>query len=175
MSCRLLGRRLAATAIDGCLGVALAILLATTPVGVFFAERAFVMFRIDSPDSVWKGTIPLVLGIFGEIAYTVPFAIFVVVATEALASRSPGKWMLGIRIAAEDGTARAAPMRRSLRVAVKMVGVWGFVLGLLTGSWIVAVCCAAAGFVVIASAPFTRPLHDRASRTRVIKATMAAS
>ena len=164
------GRRVVATGIDAVLGFALAMFLATTPVGVFFARRAFVMFRIDQPGSVWKGPIPMVLGIFGEIVYTVPFAILIVAATETLIHRSPGKWILGLRIASADGNAGAGLEQRSLRVAGKMVGPGGFVLGLLTGSWLVALCSVVAGCVVITSVLVHRPLHDRVSRTRIVMA-----
>ena len=164
-------RRLAATAIDGLLGFTLAIILSLTKVGAFFAERAVVMLQIDDPTSAWKGTIPLVLGAFGEISYTLPFAIMVVVTTEAVLDRSPGKWLVGLRIAVDDG---GGARRRWERVAVKTIGLWGVVLGLVLGSWQLALASVIIGSALTlgaACAGFApwRPPHERVSRTHLVK------
>ena len=170
-------RRLAATAIDGLLGFALAILLSLTKVGAFFAERAVVMLQIDDPTSAWKGPIPLVLGAFGEVSYTVPFAILVVVATEAVLDRSPGKWLVGLRIAVDDaggGGGGGEGRARWERVAIKTIGLWGVVLGLVLGSWQLALACVIVGGALTlgaACAGFApwRPPHERVSRTHLVR------
>ena len=118
---------------------------------------------------MWKGTIPLVLGIFGEIVYTVPFAILVVVASEAWTARSPGKWMLGIRVVDESGVAASGATRGALRLAIRTVGSWGVTLGLVTGSWLLALVTATAGCVEMASALSGRPFHERWSHTTLVR------
>lgn len=131
------------------------------------------MLQIDNPASVWKGTIPLALGAFGELSYSLPFALLLVVGAEALAGRSPGKWMLGIRIASPDGDSCIMPRALALRATVKTVAFWGCVVGLIAGSWLVALCGVIAGCVVMASVLMYRPLHERVSHTRIVLSNSA--
>jgi hypothetical protein len=163
---RLLARRAAAAALDAALGFALAMALSVTPVGRYFALRAFDMFRIDSPTTVWKGPIPLILGAFGETVYTFPAALLALLSVEGVTGRSLGKRAFGLRVVAGGGQG-AAQLR--VRFALKTVGCWGFVAGLVSGSWLVALATTAAACVVLPSALAGPGLHDRIGRTTVVR------
>jgi hypothetical protein len=161
---------MAAAAIDSLLGLGTALLLSGTPIGRFFAERAVVMLQIDNPASVWKGTLPLILGAFGEVVYTVPFAVLLIVGTEAVFDRSPGKWLSGLRIVGAEH--HATPRQLCGRAAIKLVGAWGCVVGLLTGYWPAAAVGLIFGMVVVASILSSRPLHDAWTGVRLVNSRL---
>ena len=56
--------RAVAAAIDGAAALALAVLLSTTS-GTYFARRAVEAFRIGSPETLWKGPVPMIGGLLG--------------------------------------------------------------------------------------------------------------
>ena len=90
-------RRFVAAGIDSLLATGLAFLLVDTA-GHFWAERAVVALRVGEPDSLWKGGLPLVLGLLGTLVYGWPFARWLVGMTEAAFGHSPGKWLAGITV-----------------------------------------------------------------------------
>ena len=87
--------------IDALVGLLLAMLLSGTT-GRWFAGRSFVMLSIGSPDTFWRGPIPMVIGIFGVLVYGLPFALLLVLLPEALFGAGPGKWALGLAVASGD-------------------------------------------------------------------------
>ena len=164
------GIRLLAGSIDAILGAVIALLLAGT-MGRWFAARAVVMLSIGSPDTFWRGPIPMVLGILGNFVYGLPFALLLVLLAEALFGASLGKWLLGLTVRAADGTS-APTGSRILRWAVKCSGLWAMVLALVAGSLPVAIAAITAA--LIASAGFclsigsrSLALHDWLSGTAV--------
>jgi hypothetical protein len=63
-------RRLSGAALDGALGFALALPLSST-LGLYFSRRAVIALQMDSPTSLWKGPVPLLLGVFGKLTLAV--------------------------------------------------------------------------------------------------------
>ena len=129
------------------------------------------MLRVGSPDSVWLGPIPMVLGIFGNLAYGLPFALILVLLAEMFFGAGPGKYLFRMRIARADGGA-AGIGRRALRWAVKCSGLWVMVLALLLGSQLLALLSLAAGCAVsagslLALGPERLSLHDRITDTGI--------
>ncbi len=168
-----LGVRVLAAVIDSVLGLVVALLLASTT-GRWFAGRAVAMLSIGSPDTFWRGPIPMVLGILGPLVYGLPFALLLAWLPEALFGAGLGKWALRLRVG--DGTgepARAGSLW--VRWAVKCVGLWGMGLALLLGNGPAALVALAAGVIVIAgfipaAGRERRALHDRLSGTAVLRA-----
>lgn len=163
--------RLAAAAIDTLAGAAAGLLLANTRVGYFFAGRAAVMLRIDSPESVWKGPIPMIMGIMGPFVYTLPFTILLIFLIEAAGGASPGKKILGIKVISSGG-GRPFPKQLWYRTMIKTCLLWGLLISLLLGDWRLALCSVILGAAVVLSmllslSGLTRPLHDILSGTRV--------
>lgn len=162
--------RAEAACIDAVLGFGLTLLLSKT-VGDFFARRAVVTLRIGDPHTLWKGPIPMMLGIVGEVVYLLPFTFLVVRLLEPLTGATIGKRALGLRVRAADG-GPASRSRLWLRTGILTVGMWGWTLALLVGSWQIAVLATAAGLVVFlgcfaALGPRKLALHDRWSGTGV--------
>ncbi|MFH1865687.1 MAG: RDD family protein [Candidatus Eisenbacteria bacterium] len=168
-----LGIRLLAAVLDSLLGLIVALLLAATT-GRWFAGRSVVMLSIGSPDTFWRGPMPMLLGILGPLVYGLPFALLLVLLPEALLGAGPGKWALRLRVADESGApARARSLR--LRWAVKCVGLWGMALALVLGKSPAAFAALAATAVVLAgfiaaAGPRRLALHDRLSGTAVFPA-----
>ncbi len=163
-------RRAAGAAADLSVGVVTTLLLRSS-LGLFFARRAVVTLRMDAPDSWWKGPVPLILGAFGEFVYLLPFTLFLVWSLDPLTGATVGKRVLGLRVCDEDGQA-ASRQRLWRRSAVQTVGLWGWVLALLTGRWEIALMASLAGGLVLGGSllmlgPTSRALHDRLSRTSV--------
>ena len=167
------GVRFLAGGLDAVLGAVIALFLAGT-LGRWFAGRAVVMLSIGSPDTFWRGPIPMVLGILGNFVYGLPFALLLVLLAEALFGASPGKWLLGLRVAAADGTS-APTGSRLLRWTVKCSGLWAMVLALVAGSCPVAVAAVTAALIISAGfclsmGPRSLALHDRLFGTAVCSA-----
>jgi hypothetical protein len=165
--------RLSAAFIDALLGLTAGFLLALGRIGNFFAERAVVMLRIGSPDTIWKGLIPMIMGILGPFVYSLPLAVFLIMLIEPLTGVSLGKRIVRLRIIPEEKVTLSS-RERWARFAAKTVLFWGLVLALLLGSWVLALCSVVLGCLVLCSflASFffpLKPLHDLLSHTTVIK------
>ena len=165
-------RRLIAGVVDSFTGFVLALLLSRT-VGVFFAKRAVVTLHIGSEGTVWKGPIPLILGVLGTVVYVLPLSCLVVFLAEPLTGVTPGKLLLRIRVTTLEG---APPTSTDLwqRTLIKTTGLWGLVLGFLLGSWQVALVAAGCGIAVLIgfagnALPRLPSLHDRLARTDVTR------
>ena len=162
--------RLLAATIDVVLGLVVAVLLWRT-LGWYFAERSVAMLSIGSPDTFWRGPIPMVLGYLGTIVYGLPFALLVVLLPEALFGAGPGKWVLALRVTDADG-APASARSRWLRWIVKCCGLWLMVLALVVGSSVLAGVAVAAGAVTLVGffpviGRRREALHDRLAGTAV--------
>jgi uncharacterized RDD family membrane protein YckC len=147
---RLFYRRLLATSIDVLIALALCFLLSNGRVGYFFASRAVVMLRIGSPDTLWKGPIPMILGILGPFVYVLPLSILLVLLTEPLTGTSPGKLWLGLKVVPNDH-AQVFSKRLWLRFVVKASPFWGMVVALLSGSWVLALFSVVLGVALLAN------------------------
>ena len=169
----LFGRGFLGGALDLIAGALVALLLSGT-LGRWFAERAVIMLSIGSPDTSWSGPVPMLLGIFGNLVYTMPFSLVIVLLAEALFGAGPGKWLLGMQVAARDGSPAPA-RRRLLRWSVKCSGPALLLLALVSGEGLIAavgvgaLTAALAGFFVPLSTG-RRALHDRVSGTAVTSA-----
>jgi hypothetical protein len=134
-------RRVAAVTIDIVVGLALGLLLSQTRVGIFFAERAVVMLRIGSPDTIWKGPIPMIMGYLGTLVYVLPLAFLLVALIGPMTGRSPGNRLL--RVAPNQPT-----QRRWYETAIRTMPLWGLVAALLAGSWQLALLFLIAGLAL---------------------------
>lgn len=129
--------------------------------------------RIGDPNTVWKGAIPFVLGVVGEITYLLPFTLLLVLMLDPLMGATVGKRVFGLRVR----TADCRPGTRAqhwLRTAAKTVGLSGWTLALLIGRWELAVLATLAGGVALfgslaALGRTSRALHDRLSGTTVCR------
>jgi hypothetical protein len=147
-------RRLTAGTIDLVAGVVLGILLSNTPVGDFFARRAVVMLRIGAPDTIWKGPVPMLMGIAGRFVYVLPLALLAVSLCEPVWGGSPGDAMLGL--ASGTRADLSGPCgRRWRRTLVNAAPWWGLTLALLTGSWVLALVFALVGLTFLGRAAFS--------------------
>jgi uncharacterized RDD family membrane protein YckC len=147
-----------------------ALLLSGSP-GRWFARRAVVTLSIGTQDTLWRGPVPMVLGILGEFVYVLPLALLLVLLPEAVFGAGPGKWALGLHVAAADGSEPGA-RRRLLRYTVKCCAPWVMVLALVAGSMALAEAAFGAGAVVLAGLVLAagrqrQALHDRLSGTAV--------
>ncbi len=164
------GIRLLASGIDAVFGVVVALLLSGT-LGRWFAERAGVMLAIGSPDTFWRGPVPMMLGYLGSLIHGLPLAFLLVLLPEALFGAGPGKWVLGLSVAARDRA--ASPGARWLRWTIKCSGPVCMLLALLIGSAalafiaIIATVIAGAGSL-LALGSRSLALHDRLSGTSVV-------
>jgi hypothetical protein len=147
-------------------------------VGFFFASRAVVMLRIGAPDTVWKGPIPMIMGILGPLVYGLPFAILLVLLAEPLAGTSPGKALLGLTVVScGDGT--LLHRQRWQRAIIKATPFWGLTVALLAGSWVLALVFSMAGLILLASTAFSlftplRPVHEVLSGSCLTRRQLAA-
>jgi hypothetical protein len=147
-------RRLVAGAIDLLAALVLGIVLSNTPIGDFFARRAVVMLRIGATDTIWKGPIPMLMGIAGRFVYVLPLALLAVTLCEPVFGNSPGKAMLGLGRGArgDPATPRA---RRWSRTLVRAAPWWGLTVALLTGSWVLALVFALVALALVGNAAFS--------------------
>ncbi len=161
-------RRLAAGVIDATIAFAISIGLSST-VGLFFARRAVVTLRIGDAETIWQGPLPMILGVFGEIVYLMPFILWFAWALDPLTGRTLGKRTLGLEVRLADGA--PAPRRaRWFRHVVEASGFWILTLSLLTGSSYLAFLGVMAGTLVAlgclsALGSDARTLHDKLTGT----------
>lgn len=163
---------MAAAAIDTAVGLGLAVVLAPTA-GRFFAARAVVTLRIGDPASLWTGPLPLILGTFGEIVYTLPFTLLLAWVIGPIAGVTSGEWVTALRICDVSGRP-ASRTARWLRCAIETCGMAGCTLALLTGMWPIAVVASVAWATIFAGtfatlAPGGRALDDRWSGTMLCR------
>ena len=161
---RVLLFRAVAALVDVIAGVVLCLLLSTSA-GVLLSAGAVSAFEIGSPDTIWKGPIPMVISIHGSFFYGFPFALLLVWLTEPISGVTLGKFLFRLRVERADGEhgSRAALWKRTL---VKTSGLWLMTLALLVGRWELLVLSAVAGCVTLlglflALGPTHRSLHDR--------------
>ena len=162
--------RAGAASVDAASSVGATLVLAST-VGFFFARRAVVTFRIGEPDTFWKGPLPLMLGVIGEVVYLLPLMFYLVWLIEPLTGATLGKRLVGLRIGRVDGLP-AQPRSLWLRHALQTASFWGWTLALLAGRWEIGALASVAGVAVFAGmclaiGPAKAALHDRISETRV--------
>ena len=162
--------RLLGSGADFLFGAVLAFLLSGT-LGRWFAHRAVVMLSIGSPDTFWRGPFPMVLGIFGEFVYGLPFALLLALLPEIFFGAAIGKWLTHLRVEADNG-APATLGQRTLRWAFKCADLWVMVLALVLGSRSVAMVALLAGAIILigfvhAADPRGRAMHDRLAGTAV--------
>jgi len=171
------GLRILSSVIDLIFAALLSLPLSRT-LGEWFAERAVLMLSIGSPDTIWTGPIPMVLGMFGELVYVFPLAALLVLIPEVFFGAGPGKWVLGIRIV----RATRLPVRSGrvpltagfVRWVVKCAGLISITLALVLGSGTAAVVAfgisvsVLAGFSVTVQ-PTSDALHDRLACTTVVR------
>lgn len=162
--------RAAAAGIDAVVGVAATLAMAST-LGMFFARRAVVTLRIGEPGTLWKGPLPLMLGVFGEVVYLIPFTFLLVWILDPLTGATVGKRLFGLRVRQTDGKPASRPTLWC-RSALQTVGLWGWTLALLTGRWEPAALASPAAAVILvgslaAIGPSSLALHDRLSQTSV--------
>lgn len=183
------GRRFVAAGLDSLLATGLAFLLVDTA-GHFWAERAVVALRVGEPDSLWRGGLPLVLGLLGTLVYGWPFARWLVGMTEAAFGHSPGKWLAGITVrsvgmstaAPEESetvdhaiatTSPPRPDQLLVRALVRNAAAGLFCLGLLVGHWLglaLSLALAVAQLVDGFRATEDRPgAPDRLAGTRLVR------
>jgi len=170
--------RAAAVAIDLATAFVLGIVLSPT-LGIFFAERAVVTLRIGEAGTLWQGPIPLMLGIFGEIVYLLPFVLFVTWALDPMTGATIGMRVMRARVVRLD---QAGLSRRTRwgRVLLLTVACWGWTLGLLTGFWLIAFVASVAGLIVwsgmlLALSRSGLTFHDRITGTTVVRAAQLNS
>lgn len=104
------------------------------------------MLRIGEPGTIWRGPIPMLMGIAGRFVYVLPLALFAVALCDPVFGSSPGRAMLGL--ANETGDDRVISHgQRWLRALAMAAPWWGLTASLLAGSWILALV-----FVLVALA-----------------------
>jgi len=127
------GYHLLATLVDSCCGLVLGHLAAST-LGGFFVDRAVATLHIGQPDTIWKGPLPLALGLFGNLIYALPFVLSILWLSEPLFGASPGKQLLRIEMLTRHGGVLFIGDRWR-RYLLKTGGLWLMVVGLLFGNW----------------------------------------
>lgn len=170
--------RSVAAGLDGLAGVAAGLFLSQL-VGDYFSQRAVVMLRIGDPDSFFRGPIPMVLGIFGELVFTLPLAFLLIQLVEPVLQGSPGKLLLRLSVRTSRGEA-ATPGPTWTRFATKNVGLWGMTLALITGTWAIGATALVLGAAVaigflFAAGPRKLAAHDRLARTAVYDQSRSSS
>jgi hypothetical protein len=171
-------RRVMANGIDLVIGLALGLALSNTVVGFFFASRAVVMLRIGAPDTIWKGPIPMILGILGPFVYGLPFAILVVLLAEPLVGTSPGKALLGLSVVS-CGDGILVGRQRWRRAIIKATPFWGLTIALLAGSWVPALVFSILGVALLADLTMSlltsvRPVHEIISGSCLVRRQFAS-
>lgn len=124
-----LGVRLGAATIDLAAGLFLALALAPTAVGYYFATRAVVLLRIGEPDTWFQGPAALVIGLLGEFVFALPLALMLVLLPDAFGWRSLGKRLFGFRVVA------ARPSGLVVRFSLAGSPLWLSTLALVLGDW----------------------------------------
>ena len=162
--------RVLAALIDTLLALLLTALLASS-VGWFFAERAVVTFQVYSPDTIWNGPVPLMLGAISTVSYGFAFALVLALACEGIWGVSVGKILVRRRTVTLLGQS-VSKKQSWCRYALKTAPWSLFCLALLSGRWELAIVSAAFGVwaavdLGIALILRRRLWHDRVAGTRV--------
>ena len=159
------GVRLAAGTVDVFLGFLVCYILHWF-IGYYFASRAVVALHIGEPASLWKGPIPLLLGIIGPFFYVLPFAFLLIFLPEAIWGWSIGKKIFELKIEAS---------KESLwtRYLIKTSGLLGITLALIIGSWELTVISTGIGIIILLGFFLSlgrekTALHDRLAGTVVV-------
>lgn len=139
--------------------------------GKFFARRSVLMLKIGSPNSLWKGPIPMIISAAGYFFFGLPFSGFIIFLPEAFFGASPGKMIFGIRVRKIDGQ-KASLKLLILRYALKTIGAWGLMVSLIVANMYLAAFSFVAGCLVLvgsllAIGPSKLTLHDRLVGTAV--------
>ncbi len=156
-------RRLLATVVDAALGFLLGLALASTPLGYYFSARAVVLLRIGESGTWFQGPVAMVIGMFGELVFLLPFVLALALLPEAIGGRGLGKRVCALRIV-------GAPGALAKRYLVKTSPLWLSVWALVSGAWLfeqIAIA-AALGLVLgwlVPSLAGASSLHDRAAGT----------
>lgn len=123
--------RAVAAGLDAAAAFALSIVLAPS-VGIFFARRAVVTLRIGEPGTLWRGPVPLMIGIFGEVFYLLPLTISLVWlldpltgACDARAQDAETDAQPGCGCAPRARSRRSGPVRPAVPAAVQIRVIWG--------------------------------------------------
>lgn len=153
------------------IGIMFGLLLANSGIGFFFASRAAIMLKIDSVDSIWKGPVPMIMGILGPFVYVLPLSILLIMLSEPITGISPGKKILGLKIIPRNNVILSKKMLWC-RSAIKTSFFWGLVLAMLLGNWILALCSVVLGCAVFFNMSLTllfpiKPIHEALSQTSV--------
>ncbi len=106
----------------------MALAFAMSRVGWYFATRAVDLLRIGEPDTWFQGPVALVIGLFGQLVFSLPIA-FLVVALPSLAGSSWGMRVFGIRVESLE------PWRIFLRFIVAASPWWLATLALVSAWW----------------------------------------
>lgn len=173
LSIKLFLQRMLATKVDMIIGVALGLFMSNSVIGFFFAGRAAVMLKIGSADTIWKGPIPMIMGVLGTFIYVLPLSTLLILSAEPLIGISLGKKILRLKIIPYNNLILSKKMLWC-RSAIKTSIFLGLVISMLIGSWIVALCSLTLGFIVLCSMVlslflYIKPIHDALSQTCVIK------
>lgn len=163
-------RRLVSALLDTAAALLLTGLLAST-MGMYWAQRAMVTFRIGDPESPWKGIGPMLLGLTGPVAYGFAAGLVLVLLGEPMFGTSPGKLVTNTWILpAKESRGRRGPL--VIRFLVKMSGPLLYCLALVAGRWEILPLAALAVLSVLVGEcglwmAKGRTLHDRAAGTSV--------
>lgn len=163
-------RRLVSALLDLAAALLVTGLLAST-MGMYWAQRAVVTFRIGDPESPWKGIGPMLLGLTGPVAYGFAAGLVLVLLGELMFGTSPGKLATNTWILTANKTrARSGPL--VIRFLVKLSGPLLYCLALATGRWEILLLAALAGVSVLVGGCCLwiangHTLHDRAVGTSV--------
>jgi hypothetical protein len=157
-----------------CLDIVFVVLLSvllTRFTGKFFARRSVLMLKIGTPESIWRGTIPMIISAAGYFFFGLPFSALLVLLPETFIGASPAKLIFRVRIL-EVGSRHPHLKNLISRFAIKSALAWGLVLALLVGSLPLAIASIAIGAVVfigcfLALGSAKLSLHDRITRTAV--------
>ena len=162
-------RRYLAACIDSALAVLLGLLLSST-LGQWAAERAAVLLRVGEPDTIWQGPLPLMLGAIGNLSYSAPILLFLVVLPEAAVGIGPGKAATGLCILP---VASRRPFRLVLRFLLKAAPCLVWFLALSAGQpWTLALFVVSLLLFTGGCLPLLyrrNALHDRWAQTRVVE------
>jgi uncharacterized membrane protein len=163
---------------DGAFVLLLALLLAST-LGEWCASRTVELLDIGQADTVWRGPVPLVLGILGNVVYALPVVCLIALLPEAVVGRGPGKLVLRLHILHDHSDAVVAQGSRGaslpLRFLLKMLPCVIWVLALaFPDSGLAVSFVVTEGLVLVGCLPVFWggvALHDRLASTRVLPET----
>ncbi len=139
-------RRSAAAASDFLLAAALSVVTAPQ-LGVWCGERAVLALSIGEPSSWWRGPLPLVLGLAGNVVFAMPFTLIAVGLARLAFGRTPGQalWRAEVTSLSQSFASRslrwaydyAPALLLALALTVGHLAFTEVTVGLL-GLWLVA-------------------------------------